>query len=358
MNNLTLLIDFNWLLMSRMSVLIKGFEKSNPEIVKEQTSKELEDLLAKSINVTLNRFKCIDNIVIVSDGGSWRKQLPIPKSLKDITYKGNRSQAYELDWNYIYGASNNVFNRCKDLGITCTQHFNIEGDDWIWYWSRRLNMDGVNTIIWSSDNDLKQLVQVDKNTQKFTVWYNDKAGLFLPSELDQPFDEYEFFMRFEYSSPVLESIKSSLKNKFNYINPNDIVLSKVLCGDAGDNIKSIVRYTKNNRTYRFSEKDYESLVKELNIKTINDLLESKQKVSKYIISHKKFMPYKFDEETVNEMFDYNVKLVWLNENTIPESLISSMNQYEYKLYDLSYIRDNYKVLCGEDDEIKNIFESF
>ena len=136
LNNCTLLIDGNWLLLSRFSVINKGFDKNNPDYMKEQASLDLQDLLARSINVILNRFPIIDNMIFISDGGSWRKQLPVPKSLNDITYKGNRSTDVEMDWHYIYGALNKVFKHCKELGVTCSQYSNIEGDDWLWYWSR------------------------------------------------------------------------------------------------------------------------------------------------------------------------------------------------------------------------------
>ena len=356
MNRLTLLIDSNWLTISRMSVLIKGFEKSNSDIVKQQTANEFKELMARSINVILNRFPDIDNIILVSDGGSWRKQLPIPKQLENVTYKGNRSVQKELDWDYIWGALKDLLTTCKDLGITCTQHNSIEGDDWIWYWSRRLNSQGTHCMIWSSDNDLKQLVQVNKDTNAFTVWYNDKNGLFLPDSLNKPFDEFEFFMRPEYISQTLESLKKKVKN-VNYIDPNSIILSKIFCGDSGDNIKSVVRYMKGSRTYRFAEKDFDTLSNELKINTIQDLLENYSKCSSYISKLPKYKEYNFEEGLVNEMLIYNTKLVWLNEDVIPEPIIQAMNQEDYKEYDISYIRSNFKVLVGEDDAIKNIFEN-
>jgi hypothetical protein len=42
-----------------------------------------------------------------------------------------------------------------------------------------------------------------------------------------------------------------------------------------------------------------------------------------------------DKETILEMFDYNTKLVWLDEKIIPETIIYSMNEVDYKEYDLS-----------------------
>jgi TusA-related sulfurtransferase len=56
------------------------------------------------------------------------------------------------------------------------------------------------------------------------------------------------------------------------------------------------------------------------------------------------------------MIDYNTKLVWLNEKSIPDTIIQFMNQQEYKLIDISYLRSNYKVLVKENNMIQNLFE--
>lgn len=359
-NKCTLCCDYNWLTISRFSVINKGFDKNLPTTALEAAKEELKDMLAKSINVILNRFPMIDNIVLMADGGSWRKQLPIPKQLEDITYKGNRKSDVELAWDYIWGASSEVLENCRKEGITVSQHNGIEGDDWAWYWSRRLNSEGTNVIIWSSDCDLKQLVQVDK-TGAFTVWYNDKNGIWIPNELEQKtdIDALDFFMQPVYDNPILESLKVKAKGSVNYIDPNSIILGKVICGDAGDNIKSVVRYVKNGRTYRFSEKDWDGVSKNLNINTIQDMIRDRDKIACEVCNHKKLTPYGIKKEDVLEMIDYNIKLVWLNESVIPETAILAMNNVEYTDYDLSYIRDNYKIICGnkDEDEIMNIFNS-
>ena len=59
------------------------------------------------------------------------------------------------------------------------------------------------------------------------------------------------------------------------------------------------------------------------------------------------------------MIDYNIKLVWLHESVIPETVIQGMNNIEYEKCDIQYIRSNYKVLCGNKDEsdIVSIFDS-
>lgn len=352
MNKCTLLIDCNWLTQSRLPIFMDSFEMSNPEHVKLQAQNDLKDLMAKSINILLNRFDVIDNIVMVGDGGSWRKQLHVPESLNAI-YKGNRETDSKVDWKYVWNSLNSLFDTAKELGVTVTQYNNVEGDDWIWYWSRKLNNEGSSCIIWSSDNDLKQLVQKENNA--FTAWYNDRNGLFLPDSLNDELDDIDFFMKLEYNSPILDNLKLKSKST-NYINPDDIIMQKIICGDAGDNIKSVFRYTKNNRVYRVTEKIWEGIKSELNISDFNDFRNRTNYIVSSICNHSKFMQYNPNKEHIAEMIDYNIKLVWLNEVVIPETVIESMNQQEYKEFDINYIKSNYKALVGEDEVIKQIFE--
>lgn len=355
-NKLTLLVDGNWLLISRASVLMNSFNKNLPEEAKKQSQSDLEDLLAKSICVILSRIPSIDNIILMADGGSWRKQLQVPNQIEGTVYKGNRSQDNDIEWSYIYNALNNLVEKSREEGLTVAQYNNIEGDDWVWYWSRRLNSEGINCLIWSSDNDLKQLIQVDDNTNAFTAWYNDKNGIWMPESIKESGDEMDFFMNPTYHSPILESIKNRIPNQ-NYINPDNIVMSKIICGDAGDNILPIFRYQKGDRTYRITEKDWESIKKDLcDICDVNTFLKNRKSIANYIINHKKFTQYNPSITNLEEMIDYNTKLVWLNENSIPDTIIQFMNQQEYKTINVSYLRSNYKVLVKENDMIKSLFE--
>lgn len=56
------------------------------------------------------------------------------------------------------------------------------------------------------------------------------------------------------------------------------------------------------------------------------------------------------------MLKYNTKLVWLNEDIIPEDIQNSMSKNDYKEFNVDDIRHNYKVLLKEDEDILNIFE--
>lgn len=361
-NKLTILIDANWLLISRASVLMSSFKKDLPELARQQAQQDLEDLLAKSICVVLSKLPMIDNVVMVADGGSWRKQIPIPEYLGNTTYKGNRIKDEETDWNKIYEALNNVLKRAKKEGITVSQYNNIEGDDWIWYWSRRLNSQGVNCVIWSSDNDLKQLIQIDNVTSSFTVWYNDKNGLWMPDSIKESDNVMDFFMSMEYRSQSLELLKNKITSH-NYINPNTIITSKIVCGDAGDNIQPIIKYQKGSRTYRITEKDWDRVSKGADYRDIYKFINSHSIVLDNIFEDNKYTKLintavlDVDRHVLDKLLDYNTKLVWLHESVIPDTIIQFMNQQEYNLYDIAYIKSNYKVLAPPRDDIRDLFES-
>ena len=355
MNKCTLLIDGNWLLQSRMSVMMNQFDSSRSKQDLQAAQDELIDRMARSIIIVLNRFRDIDNFILIQDGGSWRNQLQIPSQL-GVTYKGNREHDIEIDWSHVFGSLNKLSENCKNQNITTSQMFNAEGDDWMWYWSRKLNSEGVNCIIWSSDNDLKQLVQVDNGA--FTAWYNDKNGLVFHNSLNDGKEvDVDFFLNTNYKSPLLESLQRT--SQYSFIEPDDIILSKIVCGDSGDNIKSVIKVEKNGRRYGVGCKDWEKIRNKLNINNLSSFLSSIDGIVNELVSIKKFLPYNLDKALVKEMIDYNIKLVWLHENIIPEPVIQGMNNMEYQKCDISYIRSNYKTLCGEKDEndIMSIFDS-
>ena len=86
-SKLTLIVDGNWLLMSRLAVM-NGRYPNMDELLRE-----LKLLMIRSINLVLKTFPNIDNVIFVADGGSWRNDIAnVPQFLinEGIEYKGNR----------------------------------------------------------------------------------------------------------------------------------------------------------------------------------------------------------------------------------------------------------------------------
>ena len=375
MNNCTLIIDGNWLLMSRLGIVIKNFDKQNTPDTLQRAQDDLVDFLAQSVNKIINYFDgCIDNILMVQDGGSWRKSFPKPKLYTDV-YKGNRESDEEIEWTYIWNGLNQFCQNFHREGITCTQERSIEGDDWIWFWSRQLNQEGCNVIIWSSDCDLKQLIQYDEINRSWTAWFNDRAGLWIHDRFDtSSMSDADLFM-FEFDA-IPRTIASVINNvsmrgdKVNYINPDDIRMEKIICGDAGDNIKSVVRTethkidkkTGKEKTIvkRVSEKEWNAIKENMDISNLEEFLEAKDDILKTLKQLSRHKSNKDSYEDISEMFQYNLHMVILDEKYIPEEQKNLMlaQRDDYKMIDLNYLKNNYKVLGSRSNQqtIENIFE--
>lgn len=344
-SKLTLIIDGNWLLMSRLSVIMTKYNDT------DTLCRELKLLIVKSINLVLKTFPAIDNIIFTSDGGSWRSDLPIPLFLEkdNIEYKGTREKDESVDWETIFTMFDDFMSLLADSGITVCKEPGIEGDDWCWYWSNKLNSIGTNCMIWSRDKDLTQLVKRDDNGC-FTICWSKDSGVFAEDKKEEDMDFF-FNMQFSqndiiYNDVISKSVKTTL------INPNDVIVTKIISGDISDNILPII--TKQSKTnpdkkFRISTKDIDL---SLNI-------NSEEAVKNYIdkVMHQKNYIGKMDktEEQVLEHFKYNKKLVYLNEESYPEEILQTLKSKELNniTKNLSKVNDE---VTAEANQIKDILE--
>ena len=230
-SKLTLLVDGNWLLMSRLSILQTRYSDD------DKLCKDLKLMMIRSINIVLKQFTEIDNIIFISDGGSWRNKLPVPDFIQE-EYKGNRKLDDSIDWDLIFGAYEDFQNKLRAADITVCKEPNLEGDDWLWYWSKKLNSEGTNVIIWSRDKDLTQLVNIDKDSC-FTVCWSKDGGLITVHKDEE---EMDFFFNEAYSEneQLYHSITDKVKD-ITEINPKSVVIDKIIRGDKGDNVFPIIQ---------------------------------------------------------------------------------------------------------------------
>lgn len=312
---------------------------------------ELKLLMLKSINVVLRQFPVIDNIIVVSDGGSWRNKLEIPSYLQHegIEYKGNREKSDDINWDLVFLEFENLLALLQQTGITVTREVGIEGDDWCWYWSTKLNDENINVIIWSKDKDLTQLVKTN-NDNCFTGWWNKDSGLIL-QEIEDDNMDYLFNSKYNENEEIYKKIISSAK-QVNYINPKTVVIDKIIRGDLGDNIIPIIfkkSKTNPNKQFRVSVKDIDNSLdihNETEIRNyIHNLLENKSYLGRVDKS----------EEDIVEHFLYNVKLVELSEKNYPEDIIKLFNAHdEYNISkDISIAQSQ---LQASTNKIKNILD--
>lgn len=308
----------------------EAFLKENTEFEKDMAVQECVNLMSKSISLVLTRFEgIIDNVVLVCDGQSWRKKVPKPKSL-EADYKGTRVRDEDLDWNYVFKSLQVLEENITKKGFTVSHTFNAEGDDAIWFWKSYLNKNKVNCVIWTSDNDLKQLVSYDNGV--FTVWFNDRYGVFMDDKMNQQQDELEMFMMDAQNAGanfILESFSNQAETQVSYINPEDVVMEKIICGDKSDNIKAVVRIIKGGKTYSVTPKMWNEVKEEMNITNLDDFFVDADIIISKLREIKKFQGTDLTFDDCMEQFDYNSKLVWLDEFTIPQEVQEEIATVNY-----------------------------
>lgn len=318
----TLIIDGNWLLMSRLSVLNDRYKDDLA------LCQDLKILMLKSINLVLRQFPIIDNIIFVSDGGSWRTSIDIPDYLKKdgVEYKGTREKSEDINWELIFSEFENFMGVLASIGITISRELGLEGDDWCYHWSTFLNSENTNVIIWSKDKDLTQLVKTNKDSC-FTAWWNKDSGAIL-EQLDEEELDFLFNPKLSENEHIYQSFIKSAKT-VTYVNPKHIVIDKIIRGDMGDNIIPVIyKQSKTNpdKQFRVSQKDIDDTIDIHNetdiINWVSNILSSKSYIGRVNKS----------QEDIIEHFKYNVKLVELADINYPDDIKEIFeNHKEYNI---------------------------
>ena len=320
-SKLTLLIDGNWLLMSRLSVITNSYIDDN------ELCKNLQLLMIQSIKKVIKKFPIIDNIIFCADGGSWRNDLEIPETVRDdeghiIYYKGNREKSADINWELVFSAYEKLISQFKQYGINSYKEHSIEGDDLLWYWSQKLNKEGTNCIIWTKDNDLKQLVNIN-NDKCFCVWWNEQNGMFVKDFNDDDLD-FLFIIDYNENDAIFKAITNNIQ--ITKLDGNYIIIDKIIRGDAGDNIMPVLykQTPKSTRKYRISPNDIDYSMNWKDDQVVYNYFDSLLKTKKYSKNVSKSL------KDIIQHFNYNGQLVALDKDYYPKQIIETLNELDYK----------------------------
>lgn len=320
-SKLTLIVDGNWLMMSRLSILRMRIKDEDTLI------KELKLMMIKSINKMIRDIPQIDNVIFIADGGSWRNKIEVPEFLKKdhITYKGNREKDKEIDWDKIFKGYDEFINVLKETGVNVSREQYVEGDDWAAYWSKLLNSKNINCLIWSADRDLTQLVKINPKTKVFTACWN-KTYMTIEAIEHQEESDMDFFFN-SYDSNENRKLIESLcmkAGRVEEIHPMDVVIDKIIRGDLGDTILPVV-YKKgksSNKLFRVAQKELDFTLDITRLDEVNiyfeELLNKKAWKDKATTSINEII----------EHFFYNERLVWLDASQYPDDILEKMRKYQ------------------------------
>ena len=190
--------------------------KSRYENVDLSTEDSQQQLIRKFLSdfcFSINIYERlgIENVVCCMDS-----QLNFRKELCD-KYKANREKQEEG----FYIARNQVKEILKAKGFLVSEIEKCEADDLCSAWSKHFSKLGQQSIILSSDKDIRQLadenvVVYSNNSKMAEIYYT------------QPMD---FFWNF----------KSSVMLTYHEVSPDYITFEKTILGDKGDNVFMVAK---------------------------------------------------------------------------------------------------------------------
>ena len=361
MKNNTLVIDGNHMLFKCLYVL----PKTGKILLDNVNDKSLlVQKMAMDFAAETRKFSDVLNrIVFVIDSSSWRKAL-YPQS----DYKGNRETDESINWNNVWGAFKDFYTVLKDHGVIIQRIDGAEGDDLIFAWSSFLNSKGENVIVNSGDRDLTQLVQFNKFTNAYTIFYTNTQKLLIgyPGFFNWMNEEIEVdevdifnlgsndFNPREVFKRLIDANELTSEETF----PEEVILGKILGGDKGDNILPVYSYQKKNKngkimTFGVSDKKIEE------IKTLFEQDHGKLDIMYFFeSSYKKVLvdltcqvmkitsAYR---DSVEKNLDRNINLVILHQKCIPEEILNQIYEeietvYNNKIGNFSTLSNRFKIL--------------
>lgn len=333
----TLLIDGNYFLHSRLFVLPrkKGEQLLSTQDSKSQLMRKLCIDFASELR-KMNMF--VDQIVVAVDAKSWRKDL-----FPDAQYKGTRTHDDSVNWTGVFEVYSEFQSVLAKQGVIIHQINGAEADDVLFGWSIQLNNEGRNCIVWTGDRDLIQLVDYNKATEAYTLWYyNSKRKLIAfegftkliesSTSDDYSNDDMLFNMAADLSTSgqSKKDIKAWIEsNKVDVqeINCDDFIFTKILQGDKSDNIPSVVTWTKAARSgrimnYSLTEKHSNKILDQYKKEEGNfhiDHFFSKESTERIVNIIYRVVGMSSPDE-IRARFNQNLDLMLLHYNTIPDAI--------------------------------------
>ena len=286
MSKLNMILDFNNFAMRSLHTC--QFMEPDVKIKNFDTKKEC-DILIRKITIDICRVirTFTPNRVIISCDSKqpWRKDLY--KDIDGMEYKGTREKDDEKNWNNIFSALDDLRGIFKKNGFIVTYIDRTEADDITTMWKEYLFDKGEDVVLVSSDMDWVQLVGVHNNN--VCLCYNPianntgKKRLYLNSDIQEWLDTEEkpdiFFRNYNKTRKILKGVQFiDPKISFELVDPDRVLLNKIMTGDLSDNVPSFFHYYRNGRKHNVTELKVKHVFEALNIHNVDDLIDVNNKM--------------------------------------------------------------------------------
>lgn len=298
----------------------------------------------------LNIFKP-SNVIIATDAQhAWRKDI-LPGDALTPGYKSNRKKSETINWDNIFKCSDDLQNILEKHYMHIAKIEHCEADD-IAAMCKELiftKYPDYNMIIVSADADIRQLIDFNPITNQYCIVYNttgkgkgkgSKRYLYVTDEfnnwINSPESNFDIF--FENEDLSKQYIKNLLTTntvmELAVADPNNIVLNKIFCGDDGDCVPAFYIWYKDGKKTRITPSKEKKIRELIGINTVNDLLNSKDKLKPVF---EKVCKYEINDIDFNDRLLRQRTLVELNSELFPENIKLYKDTLDSMIYDIPEI---------------------
>lgn len=392
-NRLTYLYDGNFFLHKTLHI-IGAFDTKEPMFLKgddeEKQERDKNSLLHKltmDFSSDIRKAgKMIDEIIITMDDYSWRneffedKEYMYRELLTDIDgnvlnveceilvkkedlastdvekreqveqilankidYKGHRVKDKAFNWSLVYATFEQFLKELNEIsGVKWSRIKGCEGDDIIFAVATYYAAMGKSVMIYSGDNDLKQLIAHNADNNAFIIHHKKTEKKIVMSQ-----NTAKWFQNNDSTIKDLirdfahgNDIKLLAESAF------DIVFTKILTGDSGDNVGPVIleprQYGKKSakagqwRDVSIGKRVIDKIKEEIDYKKYDFLDFFRDDfismLAKSVIRN--FKPnFEFKTESIKNNILINRDLVFLHKNCIPQSIYESMIEWIEQNYE-------------------------
>lgn len=228
---------------------------------KENPQKDFDDLskaLSTSFSAIIRTYaKSLSEVIFVRDSNSWRKTfdaaIPFEKSHLVLDgYKANRIKDDSINWTAAYECYDAFIECLKiEFNVICLECKGAEGDDWLYFIKDQIvNINGGKLLIFSSDGDIQQLVDDKTFILKPMPGQRENKLVATKNILETYFEDVEseqdIMSKFGGETPKLQDDVINMYSRENIMvaNPAQLLITKVIYGDAKDNVHELFHWKK------------------------------------------------------------------------------------------------------------------
>jgi 5'-3' exonuclease len=295
-------------------------------------------------------------VIVCMDSSSWRKSIVIEEG----DYKSGREEKKAespINWKAFYELTDKFCSILAQKGYIISRVPGAEADDLLFFWAKRLNHMQENVCLITGDRDLLQVLGKHENgswTIALDPVLNRKKISLTQPTLDYNLEEstdVNIFNPDSWSSSgdVLDKILKI--HEINVVDPKKISTMKVILGDGGDAVPSVVTWRDKKEPEKIrtmTENNYSKILAaapELTEAKWQDLLTGKydEVIASTMESLKKI---EVDRELLKKNIVRNSKLVILSNETIPEQIFDNFKSMHETVPDLIAVTGRDAILNG------------